>query len=538
MNAVIYARYSSYNQNEQSIEGQLHDAYDFAARNDYTIVGEYIDRAQSGRTDNRTDFQRMMQDAPKGQFQIVIVWKLDRFARNRYDSAINKSRLKKYGIRVVSVKENITDAPEGIILEGLLESMAEYYSANLSQNILRGQRETIANGRYCGGTIPYGYMAVDGKLVENPATAPAIRYLFSEYASGTPMKQIIDELNRRGYRGAKGGLLTYSTFYRTLTNPIYIGKYRYKGELIEGIAEALIDMNTFEKVQRMVKANGRAPAANKAVVDYILQGKAFCGMCGSRMVGESGRSHMGNTYHYYACAAKKKKHTCSKKNEKKVSLEQYIVDQTLRYVLRQSRSREIAKAVVREYDKEFSSGSIAEFERSLRQLDQELNKLVDALIDAPKVAHARIYERMESLEAKKASLETDLAKLKIAAEMRITEVEVLSWLQTFCNGDPEDPSFCQKIVDVFINAVYLYDDRLVVFYNIKGGKQVTYTSMVEALDKQREEKGSDLNADGRPYEKPETVMVSGFSLALDSTRGLGLLNFLGHFFKNGGSLAS
>ena len=498
MNAVIYARYSSYNQNEQSIEGQLHDAYDFAARNDYVVVGEYIDRAQSGRTDHRTDFQRMMQDAAKGQFQIVIVWKLDRFARNRYDSAINKSRLKKYGIRVVSVKENITDAPEGIILEGLLESMAEYYSANLSQNILRGQRETIANGRYCGGTIPYGYMAVNGKLVHNPSTAPAVRYLFSEYASGTPMKQIIDELNHRGYRGAKGGLLTYSSFYRALTNTVYIGKYRYKGEKIDGIAEPLIDADVFEKVGQMVKANGRAPAANKATVDYVLQGKAFCGMCGSRIVGESGKSHMGTIYHYYACAAKKKKHTCSKKNEKKELIEQFIVEQTLQYVLSQSRSREIAKAVVREYDKEFSSGSIAEQERSLRQLDQELNKLVDALIAAPKVTHARIYERMESLEAKKSSLETDLAKLRIAAELRISESEVLSWLHTFCNGDPEDPVFCRRIVDVFINSVYLYDDRLVVFYNIKGGKQVTYASVLEALDKHEENLGSDLNANGRP----------------------------------------
>jgi DNA invertase Pin-like site-specific DNA recombinase len=140
MNAVIYARYSSHSQNEQSIEGQLKDDYAYADQLGIKVVGEYIDKAQSGRTDARTDFQRLMEDAPKGHFKMVIVWKLDRFARNRYDSAIYKAKLKKYGIRVVSVKENITDSPEGIILEGLLESMAEYYSANLAQNIRRGHR--------------------------------------------------------------------------------------------------------------------------------------------------------------------------------------------------------------------------------------------------------------------------------------------------------------------------------------------------------------------------------------------------------------
>ena len=175
MNAVIYARYSSHGQTEQSIEGQLHDAYEFARREGYTIIGEYIDRARTGTNDNRDDFQRMIADAPKAQFQAVIVWKLDRFARNRYDSAIYKARLKKSGVRVISVKENITDRPEGIILEGLLESMAEYYSANLSQNVKRGLRETISKGFYCGGQIPYGYKTQDRRLVADEKTAPIIR---------------------------------------------------------------------------------------------------------------------------------------------------------------------------------------------------------------------------------------------------------------------------------------------------------------------------------------------------------------------------
>lgn len=166
-NAVIYARFSSYGQNEQSIEGQLKDCHDFAMREGYTVIGEYIDRAKTARSDQRPEFQRMIKDSSKKQFQYVIVWKLDRFSRNRYDSAIYKGKLKKNGVKVLSAMENITDSPEGIILEGMLESLAEYYSANLSENVRRGQRETIAKGRFTGGYIPYGYKSEDGRLVEN-----------------------------------------------------------------------------------------------------------------------------------------------------------------------------------------------------------------------------------------------------------------------------------------------------------------------------------------------------------------------------------
>ena len=137
MNVVIYARYSSHSQTEQSIEGQLHTCYEYAKNNGYLVVGEYIDRAQSGTTDSRAEFQRMIADSDKHTFEGVLVYQLDRFARNRYDSAINKAKLKKNGVRVISARENISDDASGILVEGVLESMAEYYSAELSQKIRR-----------------------------------------------------------------------------------------------------------------------------------------------------------------------------------------------------------------------------------------------------------------------------------------------------------------------------------------------------------------------------------------------------------------
>lgn len=143
MNVVIYARFSSHSQTEQSIEGQLKVCYEYAKNNGYTVIGEYIDRAQTGKNDNRVEFQKMLSDSEKHAFEGVLVYQLDRFARNRYDSAINKSKLKKNGVRVISAKENIADDPSGILVEGVLESMAEYYSAELSQKIHRGLKSML-----------------------------------------------------------------------------------------------------------------------------------------------------------------------------------------------------------------------------------------------------------------------------------------------------------------------------------------------------------------------------------------------------------
>lgn len=523
MNAVIYARYSSHSQTEQSIEGQLRDCYEYARRCDLHVVGEYVDRAVSGTTDERPDFQHMISDAPKKQFERIIVWKLDRFARNRYDSALYKHKLKQYGIRVVSAMENVGEGDESILLEALLEASAEYYSLDLKKKIRRGQRETIAKGRFCGGSVPIGYRLEDGKLRVDEKTAPAVRYLFEQYAAGTPMIEIIDELTQRGVKSSRGAALSRNSFSRTLTSTTYIGQYRYRGEVVPGLAEPLIDQALFDRVQTLVKAHARAPAAGKAEVEYLLQGKAYCGHCGAHMIGESGRGRHGGMYHYYTCAARKRQHTCAKRNEKKDFIEWYVVEQTLQYVLAPSRVDQVAKAVVAEYEKEFSGGKVDECEKAVRRLDAELNKLVDALIEAPKAAHKRIYERMESLEAQKAAQEADLAKLRIAHDVRLTEDEVRAWLKRFCTGDPFDPEFRRSIIETFINSVYLYDDRVILFYNIKGGKQVSYMGVAaldEATDDAPDEPSpddgcrsdSDLVASAPPFttkSEPLYVFVDG-----------------------------
>ena len=510
MNAVIYARYSSHGQTEQSIEGQLHDNYAWAKQQGIQVVGEYIDRALTGTRDQRPDFQRMVADAAKRQFEMVIVWKLDRFARNRYDSAVYKARLKKFGVRVVSVKENITDTPEGIILEGLLESMAEYYSANLSQNVRRGLRESLAKGHFCGGKVPYGYKVQDHKLVPDERLAPVVRYIFEQYASGVSKKAIIDDLNRQGVRNMQGNPLSFTNFSHILPNSVYIGLYTYSGQVVPGVAEPIIDEKLFQDVQARLRRTARAPAAGRSRVDFLLTGKLFCGLCGGPVAGESGRSRHGDVYYYYACRARKKRRACPKKNERKEFLEWYVVQQTMQHVTSPASIARIARAVAREYEKEFSDSRVDEFEKTLARLERDLETLVDILTDAPKAARPKIYARMEALEAQRAEVETNLASLRIASKLRLTEADIRAMLKVFSTGDPMDPDFRRRMIDTFVSAVYLFDDRIVVFYNLRSAQDITHADLLTALS--HPTAGSSLRAITPPIafkSEPELLFVNG-----------------------------
>ena len=199
MTAVIYARYSSDNQREESIEGQIRECTAYAKKNGITIVKHYIDRAISAKTDNRPQFQQMIKDSDKKLFDIVLVWKLDRFARNRYDSARYKTQLKKNGVKLMSATEIISEGPEGIILESVLEGYAEYYSADLAEKVVRGQTENILKGRCNGGRGTFGYtLDSERKFHIDPLASPFVLESFTKYRDGLTMKEIRDWLNENG----------------------------------------------------------------------------------------------------------------------------------------------------------------------------------------------------------------------------------------------------------------------------------------------------------------------------------------------------
>ena len=308
MNIVIYARYSSHSQTEQSIEGQLQTCYEYARNNDYTIVGEYIDRAQSGTTDSRAEFQRMITDGDKHFFEAVLVYQLDRFARNRYDSAINKARLKKNGIRVISARENISDDASGILIEGVLESMAEYYSAELSQKIRRGMNINAEKCLSNGSNPGLGYTVDEERRFQiDPEGAAIVRQIFEMYASGTTVVEINKNLNDKKVKTSKGGAFNKNSLHRMLRNKRYIGTYIYKDTEMPGGMPRIIDDELFDRVQQILDRNKAAPARTRGREEYLLTTKLFCGHCREMMTGYGGTGKSGKAYHYYACKNAKKK---------------------------------------------------------------------------------------------------------------------------------------------------------------------------------------------------------------------------------------
>ena len=303
MNAVIYARYSSDNQREESIEGQLRECKEYADQNGITVVRTYIDRALSAKTDSRPQFQQMIHDSATHTFEAVLVWKLDRFSRNRYDSAHYKRILKNNRVHVVSVTEPISNTPEGIMLESLLEGMAEYYSAELAEKVSRGHKENALKAKFNGGPVPLGYRIDSEHHYQiDPTTAPVVQEAFQRYAAGESIRSIIESLNARGIRNSRGNRFTKNSFQTLLKNRRYLGEYRYKDTVIPDAIPAIIDPECFDAVQRRCEIHRQAPAHNKADVHYLLTTKLFCGKCGTMMAGEyQDRMPEDQPYYYYAC---------------------------------------------------------------------------------------------------------------------------------------------------------------------------------------------------------------------------------------------
>lgn len=276
--AVIYARYSSRNQREESIEGQLRECKEYAIKNGFTVVDEYIDRAISGKTDNRPSFQKLIKDSDRQQFDAVIMYTLDRFARNRYDSAVYKSKLKKNGVKVFYAKQEISDNPEGIILESVLEGMAEYYSENLSRSIKRGMKENALQCKSNGHAKVLGYtIGQDGKFEIDPLGAKIVNEIFQMYADGKSANQIIIHCNEKGYKTSRGNSFNKNSFRTMLNNEKYIGIYKHADVVIPDGMPVIVDKALFDKVQATFKHNSTARAKNKAKEAYLLTTKIFCG---------------------------------------------------------------------------------------------------------------------------------------------------------------------------------------------------------------------------------------------------------------------
>ena len=413
MKAVIYARYSSDNQREESIEGQLRECTAYCKKNDITILRTYIDRAMSAKTDHRPDFQRMIKDSAKGLFDVIIVWKLDRFARNRYDSAHYKAQLRKYGVKVLSATENISDGPEGIILESMLEGMAEYYSAELSEKVIRGHTENALKCKYNGGTLTYGFAIDKNKCYQiDPRTAPVVLEAFTRYDKGATMKDIMDYLTENGVTTVRGRKIDLNFIARMLKNRKYIGEYSYRHIVTPGGIPAIVPQDLFDRVQEKLAKNKKAPARHKAEDDYLLTTKLFCGYCGAYLCGESGTSHTGKVHHYYKCVSVKKKRTeCHKRPVRKEWIEDLVVGETMKMVMDDKAIEAIVSMLMDLQDRD--NVNVPLYEQQLREADTAISNLLNAIQQG--ILTRSTKERLEEMENRRDELESRLACEKLAS---------------------------------------------------------------------------------------------------------------------------
>lgn len=526
MNAVIYARYSSDKQNEQSIDGQIRFCTEYADRMGYKIVDTYIDKAISGTSDNRPQFRKMIDDSYNKRFQYIIVWKLDRFARNRYDSAIYKSKLKLNGVKVLSATEGVGEGDESLLLEAILEAMAENYSKQLAQNVKRGMKETALKCQTTGGKPPLGYkIDINGKYIIDEEKAAVVKYIFEQYADGRPKTEICAELNKRGLKTSSGNIFTVAGLTSILNNKKYIGVYCCNDIEIDGGCPVLVEKEIFKKCQVRKSQNKRQAGHNKAKTEYLLNSKLFCGHCGTPMVGDSATSKTGAKHYYYSCAARKNRHkhqysgiNCQKKREKKDFIEWYIVEQTIQYILQPKRMEMIAENVVKAYEKEFSQTGIKELEKHLTKLNKEFDDLTESMIHtkSQRMIDA-INKKAEILDLQIQETEDELDKLRIACKAKITKKDVLSWLHGFCDGDPLDTDYQKKIINTFVNAVYLFDDKVVIYYNVKNGEQVSFIDMLNETEDYSDtvmKKSSDIDCYGSPKQIKSEPIYFYFSTSV------------------------
>ena len=471
LNVVCYYRYSSSNQTENSIDGQRRECKKYAKEHGFKIIEEYIDRASSGTNDNREAFQKMIDDAKKQTFAFILVYRFDRFARNRYDSAIYKKKLEQYGIKVISVTENVGSGDEGLILESIYEAMDEAYSRRLSKITQRGMREAALKGLWTGGYTPFGYEIKERRLVIYEKEAEAIKYAYNEIINGINIKYISDELYKRGYRTKSGKKINTNTLRLILSNTVIMGKRKYQDVEIE--CPAILSEEEFEKMNLILNHTKKKVGKPPENEYFLLSGKLFCGECGAAMTGDSGTSRNGDTHYYYTCAERKKKHNCKKKSEKKDFIEWYVCEQTVLHVLTDENIEKISKLVIakQEEDKHTVERKIIE------------KQLADAFMRTPTETFVKkIEKRCRELEEQQKTLTARLNELKLVEDIRLTAKDVEGYLKSFKKGDLLDKSFRYRLIKALINCVYLYDDKVVIYFNLRDSKSIHYIDVINDLE--------------------------------------------------------
>lgn len=452
--AVIYARYSSDSQTEQSIEGQLRVCEEYAQKNNILILNTYIDRAMTGTNDNRPDFQRMIKDSSRKEWNFILVYKLDRFSRNKYESAIHKKTLKDNGVKVLSAMENIPDTPEGIILESLLEGMNVYYSAELSQKVKRGMRETRLKGFYQGGGLPYGYKVVDRKVVIDETKAETVRFMYDSYSKGVTVKTMIAELTAKGIL-YKGKPFAPNTVYGILGNEKYSGSYRKDDEIIDNIYPQLIPTDTYQKVREKAEKNKFGKRSVKTV--YLLRHKVKCGYCGRPISAETGTARNGEVKRYYKCIGRKKDNNgCIKTQIPKEFLEEFVSNVIIEKLIDTQNIDTIIAEIMRRQNLN-ENGNLKMLSNEKSRIDRALDNLVTAIENG--ITSNTTNKRLHDLEKQQEELERQILIERSKTAVKLNERDIRQYYEQALRLE------MPMLINFLVKEIVLYNDKIEIYFN-------------------------------------------------------------------------
>ena len=454
--AVIYARYSCDNQTEQSIEGQLRVCQDYAKANDILILDTYIDRAMTGTNDNRADFQRMIKDSARKEWNYVLVYKLDRFSRDKYATAIHKKTLKDNGVKVLSAMENIPDTPEGIILESLLEGMNQYYSAELSQKVKRGMKETRLKGLYQGGTLPYGYKLDGRKVVVDEHKAKNVLFMYEQYSKGVFVCDIIKALTEQGVLH-KGKPFAKNTVYGILSNEKYSGTYKKDDEIVDNMYPQIVPTELFDVVRQKVSANKFGRTCVKTV--FLLKNKIKCGYCGENINAESGTAKNGTKKYYYKCNGRKThKNDCKKTAIRKDILEEFVLNSIIELLNDQKQIEYVVQTVMRKQEELIKTNSnLTILEKEQKQNETAINNIMTAIEHG--IFTSTTSKRLKELESRQEELERLITIERSKTAMRVTEKQIRDFYKQLLKNEP------LLIINYYVKEIILFDDEIKIIYN-------------------------------------------------------------------------
>ena len=487
MRGVIYARYSEGpRQTDQSIEGQVADCTAYAAAHGIDIVQVYADRHISGRSvEGRDAFQRMMADAERGAFDCVLVWKVDRFGRSREDIAVNKIRLRRAGVSLFYARESIPDGPEGILLESLMEGLAEYYSADLRQKVVRGQRESAKKGRLPFGTLPIGYVRDgDGRVVLDPPAADAVREVFRLQLAGASLSGLQDALFSRGIRGRGGSVVSKATIHRMLRNSRYLGRFSYQDVEID--VDPIVDAETFRAVQDSFETSRNS--GGRSNMNYMLSCKCTCAVCGKLLPVTTGTGKLGGKYSYYHCRGK-----CIRPIRTD-ALDDLVLQETIARVLTDDVIRQLADRIMEIQDADLNAGPAAAIRADLEENARRRKNLADAMEASGRVSFT-ISDRIAELEAEAERLQADLDRA-LFQHVAVPRDYVETWLRSFRSGDVTDPAFRRRLASTFIAGVVVGDDRILIAYNATGVRGSSIARLVDYLKRWTNTDRAPVVADG------------------------------------------